>query len=74
MVVAQYLVMPHVRHICVLLPLKVLHVRYAQLGLYIGVRLEGRTTRIWYFGCGLACATTMGCSGFKLSFGTIIVL
>ena len=60
LVVARYLVMPHVR--------------YAHLGLYIGVRLEGRTTHIWFFGCGFAYTTTMGGSGFKLSFGIIIVL
>ena len=59
-VAAQYLVMPHVRH--------------AHLGLHIGVRLEGSTTRIWSFGCGFACTTTMGCAQFKLSFGTIIIL
>ena len=42
------------------------------LGLHIKVTLEGRTTRIWYFGCGFACATTIGCAGFRLSFGIII--
>ena len=46
---------------------------HARLGLHIAVSLKGRTTRIWSFGRGFACATAMGCSGFRLSFGTIIV-
>ena len=41
------LVKPHVRHVYVLLPLLMPHVSYANLGLYIGDRLEGGTT---YFG------------------------
>ena len=57
----------------VLLPLVRPHVRHARLGLHIAVSLKGRTTRIWSFGCGFACATAMGCAGFRLSFGTIIV-
>ena len=44
LVVARYLVMPHVRHLCVLLPLLVPHVRHAYLGLHIAVSLKGRTT------------------------------
>ena len=49
------------------------HVRYAHMGLYIAVSLKGRTNCIWSFGCGFAYATAMGCAGFRLSFGTIIV-
>ena len=84
---ARYLVMPHVRHVYVLQPLVRLHVRHvcvlqplvrphimrARLGLHIAVSLKGRTTRIWSFGCGFACATAMGCARFRLSFGIITV-
>ena len=35
---------------------------------------ESRTIRIWSFGCGFACATTMGCAGFRLPLSMIIVL
>ena len=87
-VVVRYLVMPHighvyvllpiartyVRHVCVLLPLVIPHVRYARLGLNKAVIWKGRTTCIWSFGCGFAWATAMGCVGFRLSFGIIIVL
>ena len=87
LVVVWYLVMPHVRHVYVLLPLVrpyVRHVymllpfvrpyvRHAGLGLHIAVSLKGRTTHIWSFGCGFACATAMGCSGFRLLLGTIFV-
>ena len=66
LVVAQYLVMPHVRYVCVLLPLVRPHVRHVRLGLYIAVSLKGKKTHIWSFGCGFACASEMGCSGFKL--------
>ena len=86
-VVVQYLVMPHVRHVCVLLhlvmphvrhvgvllPLISSHVRHACLDLHIVVSFKGRTTYIWSFGCGFAYAITMGCAGFKLSFGIIIL-
>ena len=68
------LLMPHIRHVCVLLPLVMPHVRHAHLGLYIAVILKGRTTCIWSFGCSFAFATAMGCSGFRLLFGTILVL
>ena len=68
------LVRLYVRHVYVLLPLLIPHVRHAHFGLHIGVRLEGRTTCIWSFGCGFACATTIGCAGFDLSFGIIIIL
>ena len=57
-----------------LLPLVMLHIRHACLGQHIAVSLKGRTTHIRSFGCGFACATTMGCAGFKLLFGIIIVL
>ena len=56
------------------LPLVMPHIRHAHLGLYIGLSLKGRTSYIWSFGCGFVCATAMGCSEFKLSFGTTIVL
>ena len=46
----QPLVRPHVMHEC--------------LGLHIVVSLKGRTTHIWCFGYGFACATAMGCAGF----------
>ena len=65
---------PHARHMCVLLPLVMPHVRHAHLGIHIVVSLRGRTTVIWSFDCGFSCAATMGCAGFKLSFGKIIVL
>ena len=68
------LVRPYVRHICMLLPLVMLHVRYVHLDLHTALILKGRTTHIWSFGCVFACATTMGCAGFNLSFGIIIVL
>ena len=56
----RYLVMPHVMH--------------AHLGLHIAVSLKGKITCSWSFGCGFACATAMGCAGFRLLFGTAIVL
>ena len=73
-VVVRYLVIPHVRHVYVLLPLVMPHVRHVHLGLHIVVILRGRTTRIWSFGCGFVCATAVGCAGFRLLFGTIIIL
>ena len=72
--VLETLVKLHVRHVFVLLPLVRPYVRHARLGLYIAVNLKGRTTRIWSFGYSFACATAMGCAGFKLLFGKIIVL
>ena len=74
LVVARPLVMPNVRHVCVLPPLVMPHVRHVHLGLYIVVSLKGRADCIWLFGCYFACTTTMGYAGFKLSFGIIIVL
>ena len=88
LVVAQYLVVPYVRHmyillplvkpyvrnVFVLLPLVIPHIRHAHLGLHIEASLKGGTTYIWSFGCGFVCATTIGCAGFKLPFGIIIVL
>ena len=68
------LVRPYVKHLSVLLPLVMPHVRHPHLGLYIEVRLKGRITCIWSFGCGFDCATTMGSAGFRLSFAMIIVL
>ena len=68
------LVRPHVRHLCMLLSLAMPYIRHARLGLYIVVSLKGRKTHIWSFICGFACATAMGCAGFRLFFGTIIVL
>ena len=59
---------------CVLLPPVMPHVRHARLGLHIVVSLKGRTIHIWSLGCGFACATTMGCTEFRLSFGIIILL
>ena len=73
-VIVQYLIMIHVKHMCMLLPLVMLHVRHVQLGLYIGVSLNSKTTYISSFGCSFVCATTMGCAGFKLLLGMIIVL
>ena len=74
LVVSQCLLMPHVRHVYVLLPFVMPPIRYARLGLHIVVSLKGRTTDIWSIGCGIACATTMRCAGFRLSFGIIILL
>ena len=71
-VAAQSLVIPHVKYVCVLLPLVMPYVRHAHLGLHIGVKLKGRTTRIRSFNFNFACATIMGCAGFKLLFGIII--
>ena len=73
-VVARPLVMPYVRLVYVLLHFVMPHIRYVHLGLHIGVSLKGRTTHIWSFGSGFAFATSMGCAGFKLSFGIIILL
>ena len=70
----QYLVTFHIRHVYILLPLIKPHVMHARLGLHIAVSFKGRTTRIWSFGYGFACVTPMGCAGFRLLFGTIIVL
>ena len=72
--VLQPLVRPHVRHVCVLQPLVRPPVMHARLGLCIAVSLKGRTTSIWYFGCGFTCTTAMGCAGFRLIFGIVIVL
>ena len=72
-VVEWPILMPHLMHMCVLLPVAMPYVKHAPLGLHIGVRLKGRTTHIWFFACIFACATIMGCSGSKLSFGIIIV-
>ena len=69
----QHFVRSHVRHVCVLLPLVRPHVRHVCLGLHIAVSLKGRTTYIWFFGCGFACAIAMGYAGFRLLFGTVIV-
>ena len=88
LVVVRYLVMPHIRHVyvllplirphikhvCVLLPLVRPNVKHARLGLHIAISSKGRTTRIWSFGCGFICATAIGCAGFRLLFGIIIVL
>ena len=63
------LVRTRVRHLCVLLPFIMPH-----LGLYMAVNLKGRSTHIWSFGCGFACATAMGCAWFRLLFDIIIVL
>ena len=68
------LVRPHVGHVCVLLPLVRPHVRHVHLGLHIAVSSKGKTTCIWSFAYSFACATTMGCAGFRPLFGTIIVL
>ena len=51
LVVAWYLVMPHVNHVCMLLPLVRPHIKHACLGLHIAVSLKGKTARIWSFGC-----------------------
>ena len=64
----------HARHVRMLLPLVMPHVRHTLLGLHIAVSLKSRTTSIWSFGCGFTCATTMGCAGFKLLFGIIIII
>ena len=83
-----YLVMPYVKHACVLLALARPHIRHlyvlltlvmpqvrnARLSLHIALILKDRTTRIWSFGCSFICATTMGCTGFRLSFGIIVLL
>ena len=54
-----------------LLPLVRPHIRHAHLGLHIAVSLKGITTCILSFGFSFACATVMGCAGFRLLFGTI---
>ena len=84
LLVARYHVMPHLRYVCVLLPLVRPHVRHlyvllaschasckacTHLGLHIAAILKGRKTHILSFDCGFACATAMGCAGFRLLFG-----
>ena len=73
-VVAQPLVMPHVKHVYVLLPFIMPYIKHAHLGLHIRVKLKGITTVIWFSDCYFAFASTMGYAGFKLSFGIIILL
>ena len=68
------LVRPHLRQVYVLLPLVIPHVRHVCLDLHIVVSSKGRTTRIWSFGCGFACAIEMQCAGFRLLLDKIIVL
>ena len=72
--VLQTLVRPHVRHVYVLLPLVRPHARHTRFSLHIVVSFKGRTTRSWSFGCGFAFDTAMGCTGFRLLFSTAIVL
>ena len=88
LVVVWYLIMPHlrhvnvlmtllrrlVRHVCMLLLFVRPHLRQACLGLHIAISLKDRTTRILSFGCGFAYVTAMGCAGFRLLFGINIVL
>ena len=69
----QPLIRPHVMHVCLLLLLVRLYVRHARLGLHIA-SLKVRTTHIWSFTCGFACATAMGYARFRILFGTVIVL
>ena len=66
--------MPHERHMCMLLPIVMPYIKHAHLGSHKRVRLEGRTTPIWSFRCDFAYSITMGCAGFRLSFGIIIFL
>ena len=73
-VVGRSLVIPHVRHMYVLLPILMPYIRHVLLVLHIGVNLKVKTTHIWSFGCSFAYATTIGCDVFKLSFGINIVL
>ena len=49
-------------------------VRYVHWGLCIAVNLKGGTTHIYSFHCSFSCNTAMGCVGFRLLFGTTIVL
>ena len=72
--VLQPLVRPHVRHVSMLLPFVRPHVRHMRLGLHTVASLKGRTTHIWSFGCSFACVTTMAYAGFRLLFGTVLVL
>ena len=74
LVVVRCLVMPHIWHVYVLLPLVRPHVKHAHLGLHIAVSSKDRTTCIWSSGLSFACATAMGCTGFRLSFGIMIVV
>ena len=67
MYMLQSLVRPHVRHVCALIPIVRPHVRHARLDLYIAVILKGRTIFMWSFGCDFTCATAMGYAGFRLS-------
>ena len=66
LVVAKYLVIPHIRYVCVLLPLVMPHVSYAHLGQHIAVSLKGRTAQIWSFDCGFTYDFIIRCAGFKL--------
>ena len=55
-----------------LLPLMMPHIRHVLLGLHIAVSLNGRTTCIWSFDSGFACATAMGYAEFRLLFDIIL--
>ena len=55
-----------------LLLLVMLNIRHAHLGLtYTWDSLKGIAIRVYSFGCGFACATTMRCAGFQLLFGIL---
>ena len=73
-VVGRSLVMPHGRHVCVLLTLVILNVRHVHLDLHIWVSLKGRATCIWSFVCGFAFSITIRCAKFKLLLYVIIFL
>ena len=73
-VFVRFLIMPHVKHMCVLLPFKMLNIRHTHLGLHTWVSLKGRAICIWSFGYNFAYAIKMGCAGFKLSFCIISIL
>ena len=68
------LIRPHVKHVYVLLALLMPHTKHEHLGLPIMVSLKGKTTHIWPFGCVCACATTIRCALFRLSLGITILL
>ena len=62
----QPFVRPHIRHVYVLLPFIKPYIRHEYLGLHKADSLKDRTTCIWSFGCGFACAIMIGGAGFRL--------
>ena len=68
LVVVRSLVVPHVRHVCMLLTFVMLNMRHAHLGpIYMGYS-KVKATYIWSLGYGFTCTITIGCAELKLLF------